>query len=173
MATLVITPSYQAFLWLPTSSGDLQSTALCMCVCAVLWVVMLSVPCTVFSACEYHLHYLILTHPHTLTPSQGYKQRNAYIATQGPLRHTVPDFWRMLWEFKSKTVVMLCNSEEEGEESAAPYWPAKENEMMAYGKINVTLQSKAAYGDFSVRKFTIMEDKVCVYVCVCVCMHVC
>ncbi len=66
-------------------------------------------------------------------PSQGYKQRNAYIAAQGPLRNTVADFWRMIWEFKSKTVAMVCNSEEEGQESAAPYWPAREDEPVEYG----------------------------------------
>ncbi len=66
-------------------------------------------------------------------PSQGYKQRNAYIAAQGPLRNTVADFWRMICEFKSKTVAMVCNSEEEGQESAAPYWPAKEDEPVEYG----------------------------------------
>ncbi len=38
---------------------------------------------------------------------------------------------------------------------------------MHTGKITVTLQAKAAYGDFTVRKFTIQEEKVCVW-CVCV-----
>ena len=39
------------------------------------------------------------------------------------------------------------------------------------GKITVTLQAKAAYGDFTVRKFTIQEEKVRVCVCVCVCVQ--
>jgi len=104
---------------------------------------------------------------------QGYKHRNAYIASQAPLRNTVNDLWRMIWEFKSKTIVMLCNFEERGEESSANYWPHKENEVTQYGKINVTLQSKASYGDFTVRKFQVQEDRVSVngplglcYVCV-------
>ena len=45
---------------------------------------------------------------------QGYKARNAYIATQGPLQDTVNDFWRMIWEWKSRTIVMLCETEENG-----------------------------------------------------------
>ena len=40
---------------------------------------------------------------------QGYKKRNAYIAAQAPLPNTVNDFWRIIWEFKSKCIVMLCD----------------------------------------------------------------
>ena len=43
---------------------------------------------------------------------QGYKQRRAYIATQGPLESTMNDFWRMVWEQKSRCIVMLCQLEE-------------------------------------------------------------
>ena len=92
--------------------------------------------------------------------SQGYKRRNAYIATQGPLQNTVGDFWRMMWEFKSKVMVMLCNVNEEGQEACHPYWPEKEGESGKYGKIMVTLQSEASYGDFCTRKFFIQDQKV-------------
>jgi protein tyrosine phosphatase len=44
---------------------------------------------------------------------QGYKHRNAYIATQGPLESTVQDFWRMIWELKSQVIVMLCQTQED------------------------------------------------------------
>ena len=46
---------------------------------------------------------------------QGYRQNNAYITTQGPLENTVNDFWKMIWEMKSKTIVMLCELIEEKE----------------------------------------------------------
>jgi len=39
---------------------------------------------------------------------QGYRQNNAYVTTQGPLENTVNEFWRMVWEIKSRTIVMLC-----------------------------------------------------------------
>ena len=54
----------------------------------------------------------VTTHPPTSL--QGYKHRNAYITTQGPLETTVQDFWRMIWEFKSKVIVMLCQTQEDG-----------------------------------------------------------
>ena len=40
-------------------------------------------------------------------PLQSYQQREAFIATQAPLEHTCVDFWRMIWEYESYTVVML------------------------------------------------------------------
>ena len=48
---------------------------------------------------------------------QGYRQKGAYIATQGPLPHTVNDFWRMVWEQEVKCIVMLCKTEEKHEVS--------------------------------------------------------
>ena len=45
---------------------------------------------------------------------QGYKSPNTYIAAQGPITGTVIDFWRMVWEQGSATIVMLTNLEERG-----------------------------------------------------------
>ncbi len=43
---------------------------------------------------------------------QGYRQKGAYIATQGPLPNTVNDFWRMIWEQQCRCIVMLSKTEE-------------------------------------------------------------
>lgn len=43
----------------------------------------------------------------------SYKHRNKYILTQSPLDDTVDDFWRMLCEHASTTLVML-NAIDEG-----------------------------------------------------------
>ena len=42
----------------------------------------------------------------------GYRKQNAYIATQGPLPETFCDFWRMVWEQKTCTIVMMTRLEE-------------------------------------------------------------
>ena len=31
------------------------------------------------------------------------------------MENTVNDFWKMVWEYKSKTIVVLCKMTEEGE----------------------------------------------------------
>ncbi len=42
----------------------------------------------------------------------GYRKQNAYIATQGPLPETFGDFWRMIWEQRTATIVMMTKLEE-------------------------------------------------------------
>uniref|UniRef100_A0A8D2QDI8 Receptor-type tyrosine-protein phosphatase n=1 Tax=Zonotrichia albicollis TaxID=44394 RepID=A0A8D2QDI8_ZONAL len=48
----------------------------------------------------------------------GYRQKDSYIASQGPLQHTIEDFWRMIWEWKSCSIVMLTELEERGQVSS-------------------------------------------------------
>jgi len=38
---------------------------------------------------------------------QGYTHRDRFIVTQMPLPKTVADFWRMLYDYNSNTVIML------------------------------------------------------------------
>ena len=45
---------------------------------------------------------------------QGYRQRGAYIATQAPMENTVNDFWRMIWDYQSRSIVILCKMKEDG-----------------------------------------------------------
>ena len=60
-----------------------------------------------------HVHPLNPHSPH-LTPSQGYSGDKEYIATQGPLEQTVVEFWKMVWEQNTATIVMLTNLVELG-----------------------------------------------------------
>uniref|UniRef100_A0A4W3IS38 Protein tyrosine phosphatase receptor type Q n=1 Tax=Callorhinchus milii TaxID=7868 RepID=A0A4W3IS38_CALMI len=44
----------------------------------------------------------------------GYLCPNEFIASQGPLPGTVADFWRMIWETSSKSIIMLTQCFEKG-----------------------------------------------------------
>lgn len=52
----------------------------------------------------------------------GYRKQNAYIATQGPLPETFGDFWRMVWEQRSATVVMMTKLEEKSRVREVTGW---------------------------------------------------
>lgn len=45
---------------------------------------------------------------------QGYAHFLEYIAAQGPLDGTIPDFWRMVWEENTHIIVMVTNVYELG-----------------------------------------------------------
>lgn len=60
-----------------------------------------------------------------------------YIATQGPMESTVEDFWRMVWENNTDTIVMATNFTERGIDKCSRYWPAQGSE--GYGNLEVTL----------------------------------
>uniref|UniRef100_A0A1A7ZIC2 protein-tyrosine-phosphatase n=3 Tax=Nothobranchius TaxID=28779 RepID=A0A1A7ZIC2_NOTFU len=54
---------------------------------------------------------------------RGYKGApRAYIATQGPMLHTVGDFWDMVWQERSSIIVMVTKLKENNEK-CEPYWP--------------------------------------------------
>ncbi|KAJ2490435.1 hypothetical protein IWW37_003176 [Coemansia sp. RSA 2050] len=59
---------------------------------------------------------------------------NAYIATQGPLKHSMGDFWRMVWEQKVLAIVMLANPVEKLQNKCAVYWPTKVGETWEMGE---------------------------------------
>ncbi|KAF1576840.1 UNVERIFIED_CONTAM: Tyrosine-protein phosphatase 1, partial [Eudyptes robustus] len=62
---------------------------------------------------------------------------NRYIATQGPLPHTSGDFWYMVWEQCSTTIVMLTTTVENGRIKCHQYWPQKK-ETLEFGQLVIT-----------------------------------
>ncbi|CAM9883590.1 unnamed protein product [Lampetra planeri] len=85
----------------------------------------------------------------------GYRKHNAYIATQGPLPETFADFWRMVWEQRSATVVMMTKLEERSRVKCDRYWPARGSET--YGTLTVALQDTMELATYCVRTFTLQR----------------
>ncbi|XP_058520368.1 tyrosine-protein phosphatase non-receptor type 18 isoform X2 [Ochotona princeps] len=65
----------------------------------------------------------------------------AYIATQGPLPHTLLDFWRLVWEFRVKVILMACRETENGRKCER-YW-AQEQQPLQIGFFCITLTREA------------------------------
>ncbi|CAL8296004.1 unnamed protein product [Boreogadus saida] len=70
----------------------------------------------------------------------GYKQKNAYIGTQGPLEKTYGDFWRMIWEQNVLVIVMTTRTDEGGRQKCGQYWPLEEGGQEVYGHMAVVNQ---------------------------------
>uniref|UniRef100_A0A8C4MZ28 Receptor-type tyrosine-protein phosphatase S n=1 Tax=Equus asinus asinus TaxID=83772 RepID=A0A8C4MZ28_EQUAS len=86
----------------------------------------------------------------------GYRRQNAYIATQGPLPETFGDFWRMVWEQRSATIVMMTRLEEKSRIKCDQYWPHRGTET--YGFIQVTLLDTIELATFCVRTFSLHKN---------------
>lgn len=76
----------------------------------------------------------------------GYNQRGALIATQGPLENTVQDFWRMVWERESNVIVMLTQTFEADRPKSEQYWPLVTGETLTTGDYRICLRSEVNRG---------------------------
>ncbi|XP_074492955.1 protein tyrosine phosphatase receptor type Fa isoform X14 [Sebastes fasciatus] len=86
----------------------------------------------------------------------GYRKQNAYIATQGPLPETLSDFWRMVWEQRTCTIIMMTRLEEKSRVKCDQYWPSRGTET--YGMIQVTMLDTVELATYSVRTFTLYKN---------------
>uniref|UniRef100_A0A671UYE0 Receptor-type tyrosine-protein phosphatase epsilon n=1 Tax=Sparus aurata TaxID=8175 RepID=A0A671UYE0_SPAAU len=84
---------------------------------------------------------------------EGFKEKNKFIAAQGPKLETVADFWRMVWEQKTTTIVMLTNLKERKEDKCFQYWPEKGCWM--YGNVRVAMEDFTVLVDYTIRKFCV------------------
>nr|XP_046248903.1 protein tyrosine phosphatase receptor type Fa isoform X9 [Scatophagus argus] len=86
----------------------------------------------------------------------GYRKQNAYIATQGPLPETLSDFWRMVWEQRTCTIVMMTRLEEKSRVKCDQYWPCRGTET--YGMIQVTMLDTVELATYTIRTFALYKN---------------
>uniref|UniRef100_A0A8C7I6C6 Receptor-type tyrosine-protein phosphatase alpha n=1 Tax=Oncorhynchus kisutch TaxID=8019 RepID=A0A8C7I6C6_ONCKI len=87
----------------------------------------------------------------------GYRQKDSYMASQGPLQHTIEDFWRMIWEWRSCSIVMLTELEERGQEKCAQYWPS--DGVMVCGDISIELKKEEESESYTVRDLLVTNNR--------------
>lgn len=84
----------------------------------------------------------------------GYNSPREFIVTQGPLYGTRDDFWRMLWEQNSRSIVMLTRCIEKGREKCERYWPY-DSQPVFYGDIQVTMLNECQYPDWTITELKV------------------
>ncbi|XP_055482184.1 phosphatidylinositol phosphatase PTPRQ isoform X1 [Psammomys obesus] len=94
----------------------------------------------------------------------GYLCPNEFIATQGPLPGTVGDFWRMVWETRAKTLVMLTQCFEKGRIRCHQYWPEDNKPVTVFGDIVITKLMEDIQIDWTIRDLKIERHGDCMTV---------
>ncbi|XP_074110376.1 protein tyrosine phosphatase Meg2 [Cotesia typhae] len=89
----------------------------------------------------------------------GYKQKNAFISTQGPLPKTCGDFWRMVWEQQTLVVVMTTRVIERGRTKCAQYWGPEPGDEVSAGGFTVTTLEVDTNPDYTISMLLLTNNK--------------
>uniref|UniRef100_A0A6Q2XX94 protein-tyrosine-phosphatase n=1 Tax=Esox lucius TaxID=8010 RepID=A0A6Q2XX94_ESOLU len=76
--------------------------------------------------------------------------QKVYIATQGCLATTVNDFWQMVWQERTRVIVMTTREVEKGRNKCVPYWPEL-NEFKEVGPYMVQCVDERDAIDYKIR----------------------
>ncbi|KAJ8778523.1 hypothetical protein J1605_013492 [Eschrichtius robustus] len=82
----------------------------------------------------------------------GYTRPQGFITTQGPLKKTLEDFWRLVREQQVRVVVMLTV----GMQNGRHYWPA-DSTPVTHGHITVHLLAEEPEGEWTTRDFQLQH----------------
>nr|XP_060628473.1 receptor-type tyrosine-protein phosphatase V-like isoform X1 [Anolis sagrei ordinatus] len=87
----------------------------------------------------------------------GYNSPQEFIATQGPLKKTLDDFWRLVWEQHICTIVMLTVGMENGRVLCEYYWPSDSSPFCS-GQIKIHLLAQNFADEWTTREFRIQHE---------------
>lgn len=84
---------------------------------------------------------------------------NYYIATQAPLENTVADFWRMIWEQKSRVIIMATDLNENGLERCVEYLPPSVvlDNVLTFDKLQLTLKCREVKTKYAVSTLELLN----------------
>ena len=93
--------------------------------------------------------------------SIGQQENNLFIATQGPKDNTIEDFWTMVWESKSKVIVMLTNLIEAEKIKCENYWEEKMDKFEVNAK-EVEKKDMYLLREIRLKNYQIKKKKNCI-----------
>uniref|UniRef100_A0A8K9VEC0 protein-tyrosine-phosphatase n=1 Tax=Oncorhynchus mykiss TaxID=8022 RepID=A0A8K9VEC0_ONCMY len=76
----------------------------------------------------------------------------AGVRQKGPMQETVYDFWRMVWQENTATIVMVTNLVEVGRVKCCKYWP---DDTEIYRDMKVTLIETQLLSEYVIRTFAV------------------
>ncbi|XP_032936063.1 receptor-type tyrosine-protein phosphatase V-like isoform X1 [Catharus ustulatus] len=87
----------------------------------------------------------------------GYTSQQEFIATQGPLKKTIEDFWRLVWEQNVCNIIMLTVCMENGRVLCDHYWPS-ESAPVSYGQVQIHLLTQSSSEEWTIREFKLWHE---------------
>lgn len=96
---------------------------------------------------------------------RGYDgEERAYIATQGPLPHTVNDFWEMVMQEHSPAIVMITKLREKGRPKCENYLPGEDGEgeegsYVTHGDITITVRNVFPKAGYTIRELVLQRGE--------------
>ncbi|CAC5380716.1 Tyrosine-protein phosphatase non-receptor type 5,Receptor-type tyrosine-protein phosphatase R,Receptor-type tyrosine-protein phosphatase eta,Tyrosine-protein phosphatase non-receptor type 7,Receptor-type tyrosine-protein phosphatase beta [Mytilus coruscus] len=88
----------------------------------------------------------------------SYDREKAYIASQGPKKNTLRDFWHMVWQANVCKIVMVTKLEEERRKKCEPYWPKTVNKATMVDNYRLTM-TEEIYHTIYVYRLIILHNK--------------
>jgi len=98
-------------------------------------------------------------------PLPGVNNTLKYIAAQGPLPHTVEDFWSLVWHQRAEVIAMVTPEMERGSIKCHHYWPDL-NEIVRTGHLVISCQFEHNFGHYIHREFLLTDVQSGEYRCV-------
>ncbi|KAK9890036.1 hypothetical protein WA026_008843 [Henosepilachna vigintioctopunctata] len=84
---------------------------------------------------------------------QGFHSLREFIITQHPLKHTIKDFWQMVWDHNAQTIVMLSIIDNQEFEV---FWPV-DQETIDADSYKIKLVNEQAQSTYVTRDFTMQS----------------
>ncbi|CAC5381245.1 Receptor-type tyrosine-protein phosphatase beta,Tyrosine-protein phosphatase non-receptor type 1,Receptor-type tyrosine-protein phosphatase R [Mytilus coruscus] len=88
---------------------------------------------------------------------ESYYNEKAYIASQGPKKNSVRDFWHMIWQEQVGKIVMVTQLEENRRNKCAQYWPQTVNKSMVIENYRLTMKEETYHTVYVYRLITVYE----------------
>ncbi|XP_061165857.1 receptor-type tyrosine-protein phosphatase alpha-like [Saccostrea echinata] len=79
-----------------------------------------------------------------------------YIATQGPKKKTIAEFWEMVWQETVTTIVCLTNLKEGTREKCRQYWP-NNSAKIQHGHFAIRNNEEKNYANYVTRNFHVQN----------------